>query len=104
MGLLMAQATRLMHQAQPNPLLTELNYAAGRWCLHETTGEVSEYTQTAIRYDVGLFLQIELMVPDKRSRRLIIFQDQLSTTQRQVLYLLQLPHFKSDARCVKMTD
>ncbi len=91
----------LFLRGQPTLLHEQLVYRAGRWFLHDVAGPVREYTNALIRFDVGLFIRIEL-VGEGIQHRLIFFHDQLTGEQRRLLYLLQLPHFKSGTSCVKI--
>ena len=98
---LLIHGYHLFCRAQPTLVHDELVYRAGRWFLHDVAGPVREYTNAIIRFDVALFMRIEL-VGEGSQHRLIFFHDQLTGEQRRLLYLLQRPPFKSGAPCVKI--
>ena len=100
---LIIYAYYLWHHGRPYMQYSRLIYQGERWFLYDVNGEVHTYDTARIRFDVGLFMQLVLL-RETQKRALFLFHDQLTEIQRRQLYLLQLPHFKSKASCVKIDD
>lgn len=69
-----------------------LSYREGKWWLRTRENETT-YTQMRVRFDGGFFMVLWL-VGEKKRQGMVLFYDQLSTSQQRFLWLLHTVHNK----------
>ena len=74
---------------KPNPLrlYSQLTGHKTYWVLHLWSGGTIQYEKVRICFDGGLFIVLQLSA-DGLKKKLLIFKDQLSTSQHRLLHVI----------------
>jgi hypothetical protein len=74
---------------KPNPLhlYSQLTGHKTHWILHRWSGDTIRYEKVRICFDGGLFIVLQLSA-DGLKKKLLIFKDQLSTSQHRMLHVI----------------
>ncbi len=78
-----------VQQGMPHPECVQWVWQDEMWFVYDKHAKVCSYPIARIRYDLGLFMRVDLC--SKTCRKCyILFHDQLTAEFRRALYLLQL--------------
>lgn len=86
--ILVGQQLKFIYAPYPSPSAFSLEYLSGTWTLIDRDGKSELFTNSSILLDTGFFLILRLS-EEAKSKRLLIFEDQLSHEDYWHLRLLE---------------
>lgn len=87
MLILLVSFILIAYSRVPVPAFNQLSYHKNYWLLHDVYGHTIKYEQAHISFDAGLFVLLTLTGEDA-SKKLVIFADQLTTSQHRALNVI----------------
>jgi len=84
---LIVSLTLIARSKIPVPEYNQLSYHKSYWLLHDIHEQEIRYEQAHISFDAGLFILLAL-TGESPSKKLVIFVDQLSTSQYRALNVI----------------
>jgi len=85
--ILVASLVHIVQNKTPMPSFLKISYHANHWLLHTIRGQEIKYERAYISFDAGLFV-ILILETDHSKKKLVVFIDQLTTTQYRSLYIM----------------
>ena len=79
--------TSIVRSKVPVAAYNQLSYRTNYWLLHDVHGQEIKYEQAYISFDAGIFILLTLTNDDSR-KKLVIFVDQLSTSEYRALNVI----------------
>ena len=84
---LIVSFTQIARSITPVAAFNKLSYHQNYWLLHGIDGQENRYEQACISFDAGLFILLTL-TSECASKKLVVFIDQLTTSQYRALYII----------------
>lgn len=86
--LLILSFVSIFRNKTPVPQYTRLNYCKTHWLLDDIHDRTTRFERAYISLDAGLFILLTLVNEKKKAKKLVIFVDQMSSTQYRMLNII----------------